>query len=103
MGDADVPRRAAAHRAAFHPSRVTEESYHAVRRAWPYRPDLDWIAEAPDGSAAAFCLVWLDEANRAARIEPAGTAPGHAGAASHGPPAWPRWTRRGGRARGGRW
>ncbi|GAB3146302.1 GNAT family N-acetyltransferase [Microbispora hainanensis] len=77
VGDADVPRRAAAHRAAFHPSRVTEESYHAVRRAWPYRPDLDWIAEAPDGSAAAFCLVWLDEANRAARIEPAGTAPGH--------------------------
>ncbi|MBE3013206.1 GNAT family N-acetyltransferase [Microbispora sp. NEAU-D428] len=77
VGDADVPQRVAAHRAAFHPSRVTEESYRAVRRAWPYRPDLDWVAAAPDGRAAAFCLVWLDEANRAARIEPAGTAPGH--------------------------
>ncbi|WP_432922348.1 GNAT family N-acetyltransferase [Microbispora sp. CA-135349] len=77
VGDADVPGRVAAHRAAFHPSRVTEESYRAVREAWPYRPDLDWMAEAPDGSAAGFCLVWLDEANRAARIEPAGTVPGH--------------------------
>ncbi|WP_169985904.1 GNAT family N-acetyltransferase [Microbispora sp. H10836] len=77
VGDGDVAARVAAHRAAFHPSRVTEESYQAVRRAWPYRPDLDWIAEAPDGSAAAFCLVWLDEVNQAARIEPAGTVPGH--------------------------
>ncbi len=74
---ADVPARVLAHRAAFHPSRVTEESYLAVRAAWPYRPDLDWIAEAPDGSAAAFCLAWLDPSNAAAAIEPAGTAPEH--------------------------
>ncbi|MDH2430184.1 GNAT family N-acetyltransferase [Sphaerisporangium sp. TRM90804] len=77
VAGADVPRRVAVHRAAYHPSRVTEESYRAVRAARPYRPGLDWIAEAPDGTAAAFCLVWLDEATGAALIEPTGTAPAH--------------------------
>ncbi|MBN6057733.1 GNAT family N-acetyltransferase, partial [Nonomuraea sp. RK-328] len=75
VGEADVPGRVAVHRAAFHPSRVTEESYRAVRAAWPYRADLDWIAEAPDGEVAAYCLVWLDEARRVAEIEPTGTLP----------------------------
>ncbi|MEU9885882.1 GNAT family N-acetyltransferase [Sphaerisporangium sp. NPDC051011] len=75
--DADVPGRVHAHRAAFHPSRVTEQSYHAVRAAWPYRAGLDWIAEAEDGEVAAFCLAWLDEADAVALIEPAGTVPEH--------------------------
>ncbi|MCA2220367.1 GNAT family N-acetyltransferase [Nonomuraea aurantiaca] len=74
---ADVPGRVATHRAAFHPSRVTEESYRNVRGAWPYRADLDWIAEAPDGEVAAYCLIWLDPARRAAEIEPVGTVPAH--------------------------
>ncbi|GAA5081501.1 GNAT superfamily N-acetyltransferase [Thermocatellispora tengchongensis] len=73
----DVPSRVAAHRAAFHPSRVTEESYTAVRAAWPYREELDTIVLAPDGSVAAYCLAWLDEANRSVLIEPAGTTPDH--------------------------
>ncbi|MEV0198254.1 GNAT family N-acetyltransferase [Nonomuraea sp. NPDC050691] len=77
VDEARVPGRVAVHRAAFHPSRVTEESYRAVRAAWPYRADLDWIAETPDGEAAAYCLVWLDEARRVAEIEPTGTLPGH--------------------------
>ncbi|MFG1682991.1 GNAT family N-acetyltransferase [Nonomuraea sp. NPDC049269] len=77
VGEADVPGRVAAHRAAFHPSRVTEESYRVVRAAWPYRADLDWIVEAPGGEVAAYCLVWLDEARQAAVIEPVGTVPGH--------------------------
>ncbi|WP_433517504.1 GNAT family N-acetyltransferase [Nonomuraea sp. CA-143628] len=77
VGEADVPGRVAAHRAAFHPSRVTEESYRVVRGAWPYRADLDWIAEAPDGEVAAYCLIWLDPARQAAEIEPVGTVPDH--------------------------
>ncbi|MFI6790457.1 GNAT family N-acetyltransferase [Nonomuraea sp. NPDC050383] len=77
VGETDVPGRVAAHRAAFHPSRVSEESYRAVRAAWPYRAGLDLVAVAPDGEVAAYCLVWLDEARRVAEIEPTGTLPAH--------------------------
>lgn len=71
--DADVESRVEAHRSAFHPSRVTVESYRTVMRAWPYRADLDCIAVAPDGRVAAYCLAWLDDDNRAGELEPVGT------------------------------
>lgn len=74
----DVPGRVAAHRAAFHPSWVTEESYAAVRAAWPYREDLDWCAIDPDGRTAAYCLLWLDD-RQVALIQPVGTVPEHRG------------------------
>jgi ribosomal protein S18 acetylase RimI-like enzyme len=45
--------------------------------AWPYRPELDQVAVAPDGSFAAFCLCWLDEENRVGNLEPVGTHPDH--------------------------
>jgi len=73
VGDADVESRVEAHRSAFAPSRVTVESYANVRSAWPYRSDLDCIAVAPDGRVAAYCLAWLDEANRVGEFEPVGT------------------------------
>jgi GNAT superfamily N-acetyltransferase len=47
--------------------------------AWPYRPDLDWVAVAPDGSMAASCLVWLDPATGVGLVEPVGCVPGHRG------------------------
>jgi ribosomal protein S18 acetylase RimI-like enzyme len=77
-GEADLPRRVAVHRAAFsvlRPSRVTEQSYRKVMAAWPYRPELDWVVEAPDGRFAAACLIWLDEANGVGELEPVGTDP----------------------------
>jgi ribosomal protein S18 acetylase RimI-like enzyme len=74
-GKADLDRRVAVHRAAYHPSRVTEESYANVMAAWPYRPELDWIVEAPDGRFASFCLAWLDEATGVGELEPVGTDP----------------------------
>ena len=76
----DLARRVAVHRAAFgvvRPSRVTEESYAAVAAAWPYREELDWVVEAPDGSFAASCLIWLDEENSVGLLEPVGTHPNH--------------------------
>jgi ribosomal protein S18 acetylase RimI-like enzyme len=76
-GDEDVAARVAVHRAAFHPSRVTEESYRNVRRAYPYRADLDCVVEAPDGSFASYCLVWLDETIGVGELEPVGTHPDH--------------------------
>ena len=71
--EADIEGRVEAHRSAFHPSRVTVESYGNVMRAWPYRADLDCVAVAPDGRVAAYCLAWLDEQNRAGELEPVGT------------------------------
>jgi len=47
QGLQDIPGRVAVHRAAFHPCRVTEESYTNVRNAWPYREDLDWGSRRP--------------------------------------------------------
>ncbi|GAA2077993.1 hypothetical protein GCM10009780_13590 [Actinomadura alba] len=81
-GTADADARARVHRAAFSlpglpPSKVSAESYRAVMRAWPYRTELDWLVEAADGTPVAFCLVWLDERNRAAVLEPVGTDPAH--------------------------
>jgi ribosomal protein S18 acetylase RimI-like enzyme len=71
----DLERRVEAHRAAFAPSRVVAESYARLQEAAPYRYELDWIVEAPDGRCAAFALCWLDERNGVAELEPVGTHP----------------------------
>jgi ribosomal protein S18 acetylase RimI-like enzyme len=81
-GDDDADARARVHRAAFSlpglpASKVSAESYLQIMHAWPYRAELDWLVEAPDGAAVSFCLVWLDEHNRAGVLEPVGTAPEH--------------------------
>jgi ribosomal protein S18 acetylase RimI-like enzyme len=73
----DLEARVAVHRAAFHPSRVTPESYAAVTAEWPYRPELDCAVVDRSGSFAAFALGWLDEANRVGELEPVGTHPDH--------------------------
>jgi ribosomal protein S18 acetylase RimI-like enzyme len=72
---ADLSARVELHRIVWAPSRVTEESYRDVQGAWPYRADLDCVAEAPDGRLAAYCLAWLDPDNRVGELEPVGTHP----------------------------
>lgn len=76
-GEEDLSARVAVHRAAFEPSRVTDESYRNVMRTWPYRSDLDCVVEAPDGTFAAYVLCWHDEANRVGEFEPVGTHPSY--------------------------
>ena len=71
----ELEARVDAHRGAFAPSRVTPQSYANVVATAPYRSDLDWVAVAPDGRLAAFALVWLDERNGVAELEPVGTHP----------------------------
>ena len=73
----DTASRSAAHRAAFSPSRFTDEVYAVVRETWPYRADLDCVAVAPDGSVASYTLAWLDEENRVGEFEPVGTHEAH--------------------------
>lgn len=81
-GEADAEARAAVHRAAFTgpdggPA-VTAEGYRQVQRGPGYRRELDWMAgRLSDGRPVAFCLVWLDEVNAAAALEPVGTDPAH--------------------------
>jgi ribosomal protein S18 acetylase RimI-like enzyme len=77
VGPDDVARRVDVHRAAFHPSKVTVPGYLALRELPPYRADLDLVVEAPDGSFAAYALVWLDEENGVGELEPVGTHPAH--------------------------
>jgi ribosomal protein S18 acetylase RimI-like enzyme len=79
VGQPDFARRVAVHRAAWHPSKVTEDTYRTVMAAWPYRADLDWVAEAPDGRFAAYCLIWLDDHNKVGELEPVGTDPSFRG------------------------
>ena len=76
-GREDVPARVAVHRAAFAPSKVTEESYANVMQTPPYRAELDCVAEAPDGSFAAYALGWIDEVNAVGELEPVGCHPEH--------------------------
>ncbi len=63
------------HRQAFEPSSFTAAKYRAARGGPSYRADLDLVAAAPDGTLAAFCILWYDEANRVGEFEPVGCAP----------------------------
>lgn len=73
----DVSSRAAAHRSAFHPSRLRDDVYAFARATPAYRADLDCVVEAPDGSIAAFTLAWLDDVNHVGELEPVGTHADH--------------------------
>lgn len=74
-GSEDITNRVAVHRAAFHSSKVTEESYLNVMNAYPYDASLDWIIESPNGEFATSCLIWFDEVNKVGLLEPVGTDP----------------------------
>lgn len=74
-GSEDLTNRVAIHRAAFQPSRITEESYLNVMNTYPYDSFLDWVIESPNGEFAACCLIWFDEINKVGLLEPVGTDP----------------------------
>ena len=76
-GEEDVERRVAVHRDAFAPSRYTAAKHRAVMRAPTYRPELDLVVVASDGTFAAFAIVWYDAANRLGVFEPVGVHSAH--------------------------
>jgi len=49
--------------------------YAEVRKAPDYRPELDLATVSPGGEYASCCIVWLDDRNRAAFLEPVCTRP----------------------------
>lgn len=74
-GSEDLANRVAVHQQSWNSTRVTEQSYRNLMNTWPYRPDLDWIIEAPNGEFVANCHIWYDDGNRVGLIEPVGTVP----------------------------
>ncbi len=73
----EIEARVEVHRDAFAPSHMTTRRYEVVQRMPNYRMELDMVAEAPDGSLAAFCIVWWDAENRMGLFEPVGCHSAH--------------------------
>jgi mycothiol synthase len=76
-GPADLEQRVAVHRDAFAPSRMTIAKHQRAMRAPTYRQDLDLVVVAPDGTFAAFTIIWFDAANRFGLFEPVGCHSSH--------------------------
>lgn len=76
-GEADVARRTAVQREAFESDFMTDTKTRAMQGMPTYRPDLDLVIVAPDGSYAAFAQIWLDEANGVGVFEPLGVSARH--------------------------
>lgn len=63
------------HRAAFESVSMTPEwRARTIRTPW-YRPELDLVITAPDGTFAGFCVGWFEPARGLAQIEPLGVHP----------------------------
>jgi mycothiol synthase len=72
--DDDIGRRVFAQRTSFEQSSATVDVWRGLRQLPGYRPTLDLIVVAPDGTGAAGCTCWYDEANQAGEFEPVGTS-----------------------------
>lgn len=73
----DISSRVAAHNAAFPGAGLCSDAYWALRDCPAYISRLDVVAIAPGSTVAAFATLWLDPANKAVQIEPAGCLPEH--------------------------
>ena len=73
----EIQKRVDAHRAAFAPSQMTVAEHQRVMASPTYRPELDLVIAATDGTFNAFTIVWFDEVNRIGLFEPLGTHPDH--------------------------
>lgn len=78
-GVSEVDAYVAPHRAAFASDSMTAAWRRRTLRCPEYVPALDLVAEAPDGSLAGFCVLWLASTRRAGQVEPLGIAPAHRG------------------------
>lgn len=78
LGD-EMAERVDVHRDAFAPSRMTLDVYRRIRNAPRYNPGLDLVLVTPQNSFAAFCICWLDQANKVGEFEPVGVREAHQG------------------------
>lgn len=71
-GEEEIEARVAVHDAGFG-GKTEVEGFRRVMRLCTYRPELDLVAVAPEGTFAASCLFWWDERTRVGQIEPVST------------------------------
>jgi predicted N-acetyltransferase YhbS len=58
----------------IYPGRAVE-GFRLLAQTPDYRADLSRYVRAPDGTVAAFAIMWYDATNRIGILEPVGTAP----------------------------
>jgi len=76
LGEQEVEELVTLHRAAFGTNNMTVEGRLAIMHAPNYVPELDWLAVAPSGELAAFCICGFeDEAHQTGYTDPIGTHP----------------------------
>ena len=77
--DNDLEKRCKAFGRAFnHPDPLewpSVISYETLQQAPDYKKEQDIVIRAPDGEFASFALIWFDEPNKLATLEPVGTQP----------------------------
>lgn len=75
-GMSEVDAYVALHREAFGSTSMTSAWRQRTLRRPEYLPDLDLVVEAPQGTLAAFCILWLGrpgaEGGRMGQVEPLG-------------------------------
>jgi ribosomal protein S18 acetylase RimI-like enzyme len=69
-GEAEVEAYVELHRSVFGTKNMTAAWRRRTLQHPDYRPDLDVVVAAPDGSLAAFCIGWLH--GKKGQIEPFG-------------------------------
>lgn len=74
-GEGETAAYAELHRAAFESISMTPEWRTRTLRMPQYRPELDVVISAPDGSFAGFCVGWFVPERGVAQIEPIGVHP----------------------------
>jgi GNAT superfamily N-acetyltransferase len=75
-GIEDAAALARVHNASF-AAGWTPESYRQVMESPGYAPERELVIQAPDGSFAAFTVIWYDHLNRTGLFEPVGTHKDH--------------------------
>jgi GNAT superfamily N-acetyltransferase len=75
-GIEDAAALVAVHNGAFGGS-WTLELYRRLMESPGYGPERELVIQAPDGSFAAFTIIWYDHLNRAGLFEPVGTHKDH--------------------------
>ena len=69
----DFENRINVHQNAFENKGFDLEAYKLLRQAPGYQIENDLVIVSPDGQFVCFCVVWVDDTNNFAEIEPFGT------------------------------
>lgn len=74
-GESEAAAYTEVHRAAFQSISMTPEWRVRTIHMPSYRPALDVVVIAPDGSIAGFCVGWFEPSRHVAQVEPIGVHP----------------------------